>query len=70
MNILIYGAGAVGLGLASCLLKAGQQVDLIGRTETIDALVQHGLDRTGLFGDCHSPPAQFGAWPSLGDLPV
>ena len=69
MNVLIYGAGAVGLGLASCLLKAGHQLDLIGRTATIDALKQHGLDRTGLFGDFHSTPAQFGAWHSLGDLP-
>ena len=69
MNILIYGAGAVGLGLASCLLKAGQQVDLIGRTATIDALKQHGLQRTGLFGDFHSPPVQFGTGVSLGDLP-
>lgn len=69
MNILIYGAGAVGLGLASCLLKAEQQVDLIGRKATVHALHQHGLQRTGLFGDFHSPPAQFGACLGLSDLP-
>lgn len=69
MNILIYGAGAVGLGLASCLLKAEQQVDLIGRKSTINALHQHGLQRTGLFGDFHSPPSQFEAVFDLNDLP-
>ena len=69
MNILIYGAGAVGLGLASCLLKADQQVDLIGRKATINALHQHGLQRTGLFGDFHAPPDRFGAVLSLSDLP-
>ncbi len=31
MNILIYGAGAVGLGLASCLLKSGHRVRLIAK---------------------------------------
>ena len=69
MNILIYGAGAVGLGLASCLLKSDQQVDLIGRKATINALHQHGLQRTGLFGDFHAPPDRFGAVLSLSDLP-
>ena len=37
MNILLYGAGAVGLGLASCLLKSGHRVDLVTRSDTADA---------------------------------
>ncbi|MEE9498261.1 MAG: 2-dehydropantoate 2-reductase N-terminal domain-containing protein, partial [Nitrospinaceae bacterium] len=49
MNILLYGAGAVGLGLASCLLKSGQRVDLIGRGDTVTALQKNGLARTGIF---------------------
>jgi len=69
MQILLYGAGAVGLGLASCLLKSGEQVDLIGRKDTVDALQHNGLQRTGLFGDFQAPPASFGAYVSLRELP-
>jgi 2-dehydropantoate 2-reductase len=69
MNILLYGAGAVGLGLASCLLKSGEHVDLIGRGETVAALQQNGLQRTGLFGNFTAAPASFGAYASLNELP-
>jgi 2-dehydropantoate 2-reductase len=69
MNILLYGAGAVGLGLASCLLKSGEEVDLIGRGDTVTALQHNGLERTGLFGDFQAPPESFGAYTSLNELP-
>jgi len=69
MNILLYGAGAVGLGLASCLLKNGERVDLISRGETVTALQQNGLQRTGLFGDFTAAPDSFGACASLSKLP-
>jgi len=69
MKLLLYGAGAVGLGLASCLLKNGQQVDLVGREETVSALQQYGLQRTGIFGDCTAAPESFGAYTSLNELP-
>jgi 2-dehydropantoate 2-reductase len=69
MKILLYGAGAVGLGLASCLLKNGQQVDLIGREETVTALQHNGLQRTGLFGEFTAAPESFGAYSSLNELP-
>jgi 2-dehydropantoate 2-reductase len=69
MKLLLHGAGAVGLGLASCLLKNGQQVDLVGREETFAALQQNGLQRTGLFGDFTATPVSFGAYTSLSELP-
>jgi len=69
MNILVYGAGAVGLGLASCLLKNGDKIDLIGRADTVAALQQNGLQRTGMFGDFQAAPESFGAYVFLGDLP-
>jgi 2-dehydropantoate 2-reductase len=68
MNILLYGAGAVGLGLASCLLKAGEHADLIGRGDTVAALQQNGLQRTGLFGSFIAAPDSFGAYASLSEL--
>ena len=57
------------MGLASCLLKAGERVDLIGREDTVAALQQNGLERTGLFGEFKAPPDSFGALSSLDDLP-
>jgi 2-dehydropantoate 2-reductase len=69
MNILIYGCGAVGLGIASCLLKAGVKVSLLARPGTVEMLRQNGLVRTGIFGTYTAGPGQFTAGSSLGDLP-
>ncbi len=35
MKVLIYGGGAVGLGIASCLLKSGEEVVILAREETV-----------------------------------
>jgi 2-dehydropantoate 2-reductase len=50
MEALIYGGGAVGLGIASCLLKAGLEVLICAREETTVLLRREGLIRTGMFG--------------------
>ncbi|MGP0628917.1 ketopantoate reductase family protein [Nitrospina sp. 32_T5] len=68
MKILIYGAGAVGLGIASCLVKTGHRVDVVGRAQTVEALRQHGLTRTGLFGEVQAPSSAFGAVASVTEL--
>ena len=65
MKVLIYGAGSVGLGIASCLLKSGARVDVVARQETVDSLRVHGLVRTGIFGDFEASPSAFGAYTSL-----
>ncbi len=69
MRILNYGAGAVGLGIDSCLLSSGCSVDIISRPETVRALKEHGLKRTGIFKEHLTPPSRFGAYVSLNDLP-
>jgi 2-dehydropantoate 2-reductase len=68
MRILIYGAGAVGLGLGSCLIKSGAMVDLIARKQTADKLRENGLGRTGIFGDHHASPESFNAFSSLKEI--
>jgi 2-dehydropantoate 2-reductase len=68
MKVLVYGAGAVGLGLASCLLKSGTEVSLLTRPETILALRQRGLTRTGIFGSFHAKPKTFAAYQSLDEI--
>lgn len=80
MRVLIYGAGAVGLGIASCLLKSNLappkrlakarcQVNIIARENTVSALRKHGLVRTGIWGSFHAEPSKFGAYTSLKQVP-
>jgi 2-dehydropantoate 2-reductase len=68
MNAMIYGAGAVGMGLASCLLKAKAHVSIIARPDTVIALRRDGLQRTGIFGQFHAEPGTFTAYESLNEI--
>lgn len=68
MIVLIYGAGAVGLGLAGCLLKAGAEVDLVGKEDTVASLRKHGLHRTGIFGDFQADRSLFSSHTTLEQL--
>jgi 2-dehydropantoate 2-reductase len=61
LRVAIVGAGGVGLGIGSCLLRSGAEVLFITRDEAgADALRTHGLERGGVFGKVHSPPDRFG----------
>lgn len=51
MNVLVFGGGAVGLGLSSCLMVAGWKPDIVARKNTAAELKKMGLSRTGLIGD-------------------
>jgi len=68
MRALVYGGGAVGLGLASCLLKSGSRIDIIARENTVKSLRKNGLVRTGIFGEFHAGPSEFGSFTSLDEL--
>jgi 2-dehydropantoate 2-reductase len=68
MRALIYGGGAVGLGLASCLLKSKARVDVIARKDTVLCLRKDGLARTGIFGDYRASPSTFDSCSSLDDF--
>ncbi len=65
MDILIYGGGAVGLGIASCLVRPENRIDIIARPETVAALQETGLVRTGIFGDARAEPGSFGCLTTL-----
>ncbi|MEW5961857.1 MAG: 2-dehydropantoate 2-reductase [Chloroflexota bacterium] len=69
MRLLIYGGGAVGLGLASCLIKAGQEVMILARPETASQLRQEGLLRTGVFGQACADSRRFTVVSALAELP-
>jgi 2-dehydropantoate 2-reductase len=59
VQFAIWGAGAVGIGLASTLARREERVQILGRDpETCHALARHGIMRTGLFGTRVVPPEQ------------
>jgi 2-dehydropantoate 2-reductase len=58
VDVIVYGAGAVGLGLASALLGAGARVRIVARPGVAAALRERGLLRTGIFGAVEVPPAR------------
>ena len=68
MHILIYGGGAVGLGIASCLIHSGSDVDIVARPETVAALRADGLVRTGLFGSVRAEPHAFASHACLDEI--
>ena len=54
MRIAIWGAGAVGLGLASTLARRGERLLLLGRDAATRAeIAREGIRRSGLFGERH-----------------
>lgn len=69
MRVLIYGGGNVGLGIASCLLKSGEKVDIIAREHTVFDLRKDGLLRTGIFGKYYADPKAFNSYSLLKSLP-
>lgn len=69
MDVLIYGGGAVGLGLATCLIRPGHRVEVLTRAETVAALRTEGLLRTGIFGRTHVEPKAFHCCSSLDEVP-
>jgi len=60
VDVIVFGAGAVGLGLASALLADGaSRVRIVARPATAEALRAHGLARSGIFGAAFASPARF-----------
>ncbi len=68
MRALVFGGGSVGLGIGSCLLKAGAAVDIVGREATVAALRKEGLVRFGIFGEYSAGPKQFRSYTSLDEI--
>lgn len=58
MQILITGAGAIGVAVGAGLASVGQQVSFFARGETLEAIASGGVHRTGLFGSLDIPAGQ------------
>lgn len=48
MNVLVIGAGGVGIGLATSVASQGADVSIYARGETAKAIKENGIKRTGL----------------------
>jgi 2-dehydropantoate 2-reductase len=69
VDVIVFGAGAVGLGLASALLAgAGARVRIVARPGVAAALREHGLVRSGIFGEVFVPPARLEVASAAGEL--
>lgn len=69
MRVAVIGAGAVGLGLASVLGDAVEELVVVARDPaTRAALAEHGLLRSGLFGEHALAPVHFERLASLASL--
>ena len=49
MNILIIGAGSVGIGMATSLLSQNANISIFAQGKTAKAIKENGIERTGLF---------------------
>ncbi|MEE2674477.1 MAG: ketopantoate reductase family protein [Myxococcota bacterium] len=69
MKVAVIGAGAVGLGLSSCLLASRANLHLQVRDpRAADTLRSDGLTRTGIFGNFHALAGSFTVGLDLEDL--
>jgi 2-dehydropantoate 2-reductase len=59
LTVLLYGAGAVGLSFASCLIRSGEKVDIVARGDTYRCIGEHGISRIGVLGDYWAAPQSF-----------
>ncbi|HBO45272.1 MAG TPA: 2-dehydropantoate 2-reductase [Planctomycetaceae bacterium] len=68
MEVAVFGAGAVGLGIGSCLIEAGAEVVFVARPDARHYLETHGLRRTGIFGEVAFAPERFGVVGRMDEL--
>ena len=49
MNVLVIGAGGVGIGIAASLKSQGANISIYAKGETAKSIKEHGIKRCGLF---------------------
>ena len=69
MKILVIGAGAVGIGLASSILSQNADVSLFARGKTAKAIKENGIKRTGLFTHYTFSPDDLRVFESYSEIP-
>lgn len=70
MNLLIVGAGAIGVAMGATLHAAGNQVSVYARGATKQAIERGGLHRRGLLGDADAAAETVCVRDNLGEFPA
>ncbi|MDP4179415.1 MAG: ketopantoate reductase family protein [Bacillota bacterium] len=68
MKILIYGSGAVGLGVAAAIYDGGLDIDLIARGKTKEAVISNGIIRKGIFKEIFVPADEINVYENLSQV--
>jgi len=66
-KILVYGAGAVGLGILSCFFNEKIYPDIIVRKDTKDIIKKNGIKREGIFGEYFYSPEFINVYSDIKD---
>ena len=69
MNILVIGAGSVGIGLAASALSQNANLSIYARGETAKAIREKGIKRTGLFTHYSFAPDEFDVYDDYEKIP-
>ncbi len=69
MNILVIGAGSVGIGLATSALSQNVKLSIFARGETAKAIQKNGMKRTGLFTNYSFTPEEFEVYEDYEQIP-
>ncbi len=67
-NILIYGAGSVGIALGASIYSQGKDITFLARGETLQAIRDDGIKRTGMFGELEANAGEVRAVSSMEEL--
>ena len=69
MNVLVIGAGAVGIGLATSMKSQNANVSLFARGKTAKAIRENGIERCGLFAHYKFGNDDINVYESYDDIP-
>lgn len=69
MDVLVIGAGSVGIGLATSMLSQKVNLSIYARGKTAKALRESGMKRTGLFAHYSFAPDEFDVYDDYEKIP-
>ena len=68
MKVLLYGCGAVGLGIAATVYDSEGSVDLIAKGKTKEAIMSQGIIRKGMFKEIRVPSKSISIYEKLEEI--
>ena len=69
MKVLVIGTGAVGCAVAIAAADAGMETAVLARTKTAEYIRNHGLKRTGIFGEKEISPERIAVYEDYDQIP-